>query len=156
MFTLHNNLYVEAEAAVQRLKRNKSPCIDDIKGEIIQAGGEKVIAEILTICSQTWQDGRVPAEWTQSIIITIPKKEDLTECNNYRTIALLSHMGKVLMMLLLERLKAQVEPYLSEEQAGFWLDRSTTHQILILRLIAERAKRKGRKILGLNVKDERS
>ena len=51
---------------------------------------------------------------------------------NYRTIALLSHVGKVLMMVLLERLKAQMEPHLSEEQAGFRKDRSTIHQILIL------------------------
>ena len=67
---------------------------------------------------------------------------------NYRTIALLSHVGKVLMMVLLERLKAQMEPHLSEEQAGFRKDRSTIHQILILRLIAEKAKRKGRHILN--------
>ena len=67
---------------------------------------------------------------------------------NYRTIALLSHVGKVLMMVLLERLKAQMEPHLSQEQAGFRKDRSTIHQILILRLIAEKAKRKGRHILN--------
>ena len=46
-------------------------------------------------------------------------------------------------MVLLERLKAQVEPYMSEEQAGFRKDRHTIQQILILRLIAEKAKRKG-------------
>ncbi len=45
------------------------------------------------------------------------------------------------MMVLLERLKAQMEPHLSEEQAGFRKDRCTTHQILILRLMAEKAKR---------------
>ena len=52
------------------------------------------------------------------------------------------------MMVLLMRLKAQMEPHLSEEQAGFRKDRSTTHQILILRLIAEKAKRKGRRIFN--------
>ena len=41
---------------------------------------------------------------------------------NYRTIALLSHVGKVLMMVQLERLKAQMEPHLSQEQAGFRKD----------------------------------
>jgi len=47
---------------------------------------------------------------------------------------------------LLERLKAQMEPHLSEEQAGFKNDRNTTYQILILRLLAEKAKRKSRPI----------
>ncbi len=50
------------------------------------------------------------------------------------------------MMVVLERLKAQMEPHLSEEQAGFRKDRCTTHQILIFRLMAEKAKRKGRHI----------
>jgi len=136
------------EAAVKRLKKNKSPGIDDITGEMIQAGGDRVAEEIHGICNQIWQEGKVPEEWAKSVIITIPKKGDLAECNNYRTIALLSHVGKVLMMVLLERLKAQMEPHLSEEQAGFRKDRSTTHQILILRLIAEKAKRKGRHILN--------
>jgi len=50
--------------------------------------------------------------------------------------------------VLLERLKAQMEMHLSEEQAGFRRHRSTVHQILILRLIAEKAKRKGRHIIN--------
>ena len=33
-------------------------------------------------------------EWTKSLIVTIPKHGDLRDCNNYRTIAQLSHMGK--------------------------------------------------------------
>ena len=48
--------------------------------------------------------------------------------------------------MLLNRLKQQMEPHLSEEQAGFRKDRSTIHQILALRLIAEKAKRQGKKI----------
>jgi len=32
-------------------------------------------------------------------------KGDMSQCSNNRTIALLSHVGKVLMMVLLERLK---------------------------------------------------
>jgi hypothetical protein len=145
---MHDILHKEVEVVVKRLKKGKSPGIDELTGEMIQAGGEKVTDEIHAICNQIWQEGRVPEEWAKSVIITVPKKGDLAECSNYRTIALLSHVGKVLMMVLLERLKAQMEPHLSEEQAGFRRDRNTTHQILILRLIAEKAKRKGRHILN--------
>jgi len=52
------------------------------------------------------------------------------------------------MMVLLESLKAQMERHLSEEQAGFRRDRSTVHQILILRLIAEKAIRMGRNFIN--------
>jgi hypothetical protein len=142
----HDILYEEVEAAVKRLKRNKSPGTDGITGEMIQAGGEMLMAEIHSLCNQAWHEGGIPAEWAKSIIVTIPKKGDLADCSNYRTISLLNHMSKVLMTVLLERLKAQMEPHLSEEQAGFRRDRSTVHQILILRLMAEKAKRKGRNI----------
>jgi len=61
--------------------------------------------------------------------MTIPKKKDLSQCSSYRTFALHSHVSKVLMMMLLERLKAQMAVYLSDELAGFREDRSTVHQI---------------------------
>lgn len=41
-------------------------------------------------------------------------------------------------MIILERLKAGVEPYLSGEQAGFRRDTSTVQQILTLRQLEEK------------------
>jgi hypothetical protein len=137
-------LYEEVERAVNQLKKNKSPGTDGITGEMIKAGGRDMIRTIQGICNQVWQEGTVPEEWTKSILVTIPKKGDLTLCKNYRTIALINHMGKVLMTILLSRLKAKTEEYMSDEQAGFRKDRSTVQQILMLRLIAEKAKRKNK------------
>ena len=79
-----------------------------------------MIKAIHEICKQVWQEGTVPEEWTKSILITItiPKKGDLTLCKNYRNIALINQMGKVLMIILLNRLKVKTEEYLSDEQAG--------------------------------------
>ena len=44
--------------------------------------------------------------------------------------------------VVLNRLKVKTEEDMSDEQAGFRKDRSTVQQILMLRLIAEKAKRK--------------
>ena len=79
-------------------------------------------------------------------LVPIPKKGDLIHRANYRIVSLISHTGKILLIVLLNRLKQQLEPHLSEEQAGFRKDRSTVHQIQTLRLIAEKAKRHGKKI----------
>ena len=68
------------------------------------------------------------------------------ECSNYRTLSLLNHTCKVLLFILLERLKSQMDPFLAEEQAGFRRERSTTQQILILRFLAEKASWKNRNI----------
>jgi len=40
---------------------------------------------------------------------------------------LISHMDKVLMIMLLNRLKAQTEEYLADEQAIFRKDERTVH-----------------------------
>ena len=139
-------LYSEVQAAIQALKRNKSPGSDGITAEMLQAGGEQLAREIHKLCNKAWHEGTIPEEWGKSILVPIPKKGDLSNCSNYRTISLINHTGKVLLSVLLNRLKSHLDPYLSEEQAGFRRDRSTTHQILMLRLLAEKAKRQGKEI----------
>ena len=90
------------------------------------------------ICNKIWLTGEWPIPWTQSLIITIPKKGNLQQCKNYRTISLICHPSKVLLKVLLNRLKPQAESIISEEQAGFRSGCSTTEQIFNLRILCER------------------
>ena len=46
----------EVEEAVKMLKKGKSPGIDNIPGELIQAGGEDMITALLNICNQIWKN----------------------------------------------------------------------------------------------------
>ncbi len=149
-------LYEEVERAIKRLKNNKSPGVDEITGEMIKAGGEELAKEIHGMCNDIWKGEKTPVEWIKSILITMPKSGDLKECKNYRTIALMSHVGKILMMILMERLKAQTEDYLSDEQGGFRRDRNTIQQILMLRLMAEKARRKGKLVYNCFVDFEKA
>src|SRR5207245_1913777 len=75
------------------------------------------------------------------MLVILPKKGDLTGCKNYRIIALTSRMGKILMYKLLNKLQVQTEEYMADQQTGFRRDRSTIQQIILLRLIAEKASR---------------
>ena len=79
-----------------------------------------------------------PDLWSTSLIIPIPKKEDLKKCSNYRTISFISHTSNILLRSILNRLIPQAEDILAEEQAGFRKNRSTTEQILNCRLIMEK------------------
>ena len=76
--------------------------------------------------------------WTQSLIITLPKKGNLQQCKNYCTISLICHPSKVLLKVLLNRLKPRAESIIAEEQARFRSGRSTTEQIFNLRILCER------------------
>ena len=73
----HPILRTEVEAAVQSLKKGKSAGIDNIPAELVQAGGEDVITALTTICNKIWQTGDWPIPWTQSLVITLPKKGNL-------------------------------------------------------------------------------
>lgn len=139
-------LRVEVERAVRRLKNNKSPGIDEITGEMIKQGGECLVNEIHQLCNLVWKEGKVPKDWARSVLVVIHKKGSSMDCKNYRTIALTSHLGKVLMKVLTERLSSHIEEHLADEQGGFRKDRSTVQQILALRLIAEKARRKNKNV----------
>ena len=128
----------EVESAVRSLKTGKSAGVDNIPAELLQAGGEAMIDALHVICSRIWETGEWPTVWTQSLIITLPKKGNLQMCQNYRTISLISHPSKVMLKILLNRLKPQAEEIIAEEQAGFRTGRSTTEQIFNLRVLMEK------------------
>ena len=95
--------------------------------------------DVLTeICNRIWRTGEWLTLWTQSLIITFPKKSNLQLCQNYRTISLISHSSKVMLKVILNRLKPQAEEIIAEEQAGFRAGRSTTEQIFNLRILCEK------------------
>ena len=128
----------EIEEAIKMLKKGKSPGVDNIPGELIQAGGEYMTEALLFICNKIWLNKIWPANWTKSLVITLPKKGDLKLCNNYRTLSLISHPSKILLRVILNRLKHQANEIISEEQAGFMAGRSTAEQIFNLRSIIEK------------------
>ena len=74
----------EVEIAVASLKKGKSAGVDNIPAELVQAGGETMIDVLTEICNRIWRTGEWPTPWTQSLIITLPKKGNLQLCQNYQ------------------------------------------------------------------------
>ena len=134
----HPILREEVEAAVKALKMGKSAGVDNIPAELVQAAGEAMTDILTTICNKIWKTGEWPTTWTQSIVITLPKKGNLQLCQNYRTISLINHPSKVMLKIILNRLQSQAEEIIAEEQAGFRAGRSTTEQIFNLRILGEK------------------
>ena len=120
------------------MKKGKSVGVDNIPAELIQVGGEDVITVLTTVCNKIWHTGEWPTPWTQSLVITLPKKGNLQQCQNYRTKSLISHPSKVMLKIILNGLKPQAEKIIAEEQAGFRAGRSTTEQIFNLRTLCEK------------------
>jgi hypothetical protein len=60
--------------------------------QLIQAGGEMLLSVIHKLINSThiWNKEELPDQWKESIIVTIHKKGNKTDCNKYRGISLLS------------------------------------------------------------------
>ena len=82
-----------------------------------------------SVCHQIWKTQQWPQDWKRSVFIPIPKKGNAKECSNYRTTALISHTGKVMLKILQARLQQYVNRELPDVQAGFRKGRGTRDQI---------------------------
>ena len=61
----------ETEAAINRLKKNQSPSIDNISAEEFQAAEQSGVDVMLLICRKIWEDDKFPKMWKQTF-----KKKD--------------------------------------------------------------------------------
>ena len=69
---------------------------------------------------------------------TTTKEGDMKECENYRTISLISHDSKVILRIATNRLQPQADVHIAEKQAGFRAGSSTVEQIFNLRILCEK------------------
>jgi hypothetical protein len=76
----------EVKMAIEKLKRHKSPGIDQIPAEVIKAGGWIIWSEIHKLIISIWHKEELPEEWKESVILPIYKKGDKTDCSNYQGI----------------------------------------------------------------------
>ena len=88
-------LPAEIERAIAALKCEKTPGKDGIPAELIKQLGPRGTRMITDICNNIWVTGRWPEDWTESVFIPLHKKGSTRNCENYRTIALISHASKI-------------------------------------------------------------
>ena len=129
----------EVAKAVRRLQNGKAARKDRIVAELLKSGGETVIDWLTELMQEVWRTRKVPQDWRNATMIPVFKKKDRTQCNNYRWISLLSVPGKVLTLILLQRLQAIIDPQLLEAQCGFRKGQDMVDQIRVVRQTVERA-----------------
>jgi hypothetical protein len=73
----------EVEDDTGKLKRYKSPAVDQIPAEMIQAGGATLCSEIHKLIKLIWNKDELPHQWKESNLVPIHRKGDKTDCSNY-------------------------------------------------------------------------
>ena len=124
----------EIAEAVSHLRNNKAPGQSGILPEMVRYGGSDFLAALLSLVHRVWNEGCVPQAWRDAELVPIPKKGDLSLCDNWRGIALLDVIGKVVGRLIQSRLQAFAELKLPDSQCGFRKCRSCTDQIFSVRV----------------------
>jgi hypothetical protein len=87
---------LEAEIAIAKLKKYKSPGSDQIPAELIQAGGKMLLSAIHKLINSIWNKEELPNQWKYSIVIPIYNKDNKPGCSKYCGISLLSASYKIL------------------------------------------------------------
>ncbi|VDP64214.1 unnamed protein product [Schistosoma curassoni] len=124
--------------AVRQIKNGKAAGPDNVPAEALKSDIEVTTNMLYLLFNKTWEEEQVPMDW-EGHLVKIPKKGDLSKCENYRGITLLSIPGKVFNRLLLNRMKNAVDAKLRDQQAGFRKYQSCTDQIATLWIILEQS-----------------
>ena len=80
----------EIKRAIKKLNLGKAPGIDNIPYDVLKADIGATTDVLYRVLNETWDKEEIPTEWKTGMLVTIPKKGNLSECKNWRGIMLLS------------------------------------------------------------------
>ena len=90
-------LECEVKWAIGNNTKNKVSGGDGIPAGLFQILKDDAVKVLHSICQQIWTTQQWPQDWKMSVFIPIPRKGNAKECSNYCTIALISHVSKVML-----------------------------------------------------------
>ena len=84
----------ELDRAVKQLAHRKAASVSGVLLEMIKYAGGEFFHALLALVHQVWREGTVPQAWRDAELVPVPKKGDLTVCDNWQGIARLDVVGK--------------------------------------------------------------
>ena len=111
-------LECEVKWALGSINMNKASGGDGIPVELFQILKDDAVKALHSICQQIWKTHQWPQDWKRSVFFPIPKKGNVKDCSNYRTITLISKASKVMLKIF----HARLQQYMNHELQMFKLD----------------------------------
>ena len=99
----------EVSKAIKSLKSGKAAGTDGIPPEALEADVQTSTEMLHPLLIKICETEQIPEEWKKGYLVKLPKKGDLSSCNNWRGIMLLSIPSKILTRIILERLKKALD-----------------------------------------------
>ena len=122
----------ELNNATKSINNGKACGLDEIPAEVWKLTEFQII--LLNFCKSVYSQNQIK-RWTEGCFLPFPKKGDISQANKYRGITLASIAAQIYNLMLLNRIRPEIDPILRKNQNGFHQNRSTTGQILTIRRI---------------------
>jgi hypothetical protein len=129
---------IEIKKAVKEQKRGKAAGVENIPPEVLKVDLDISANLLNSLFEKIWNEGEMPNDWKCGLLIKIPKKGYIANCDNWWGITLLSIPSKVYTSILINTIKEHDNHRLRKEQAGFRPNRSCIVQMNTLRIVTER------------------
>jgi hypothetical protein len=105
-----------------------------VTAEMLKCGGKQLTKSIYLLLCNVWEYEVMPDEWSVAIISPTHKKCDLLDCNNYRDIALMSVVYKIMAAIIAKKSEKIIGLY----QCGFRVIRLRVDHVFALRMYFEK------------------
>ena len=111
----------QVRAGLKSLDRNKATGTDGLSTKLLHLCGESLVLPLLFIFNLSIRTHTFPVAWKEAKVSPIFKKGDPTDPCNYRPIAVLSTISKILERHIANSLRCHLEDnaLLAENQSGF-------------------------------------
>ena len=122
----------EVELKISSLKNSKANGPNSLPTKILKECKKEISIPLTLIINLSFSTGTFPNRLKLANVFPIHKGDDKDNCNNYRPIALLSNISKIIEKLVHARLYIYLERnnILYQHQYGFRLNYSTTHALI--------------------------
>ena len=101
------------------MKDGKATGTDELPAGALKALDEHNIEIITSLCNIIYNSGMITREMKHSVFITLPKKPKAMICTEFRTISLMSHVTKLLLKIIQQRMANKIDKEVSRLQSGF-------------------------------------
>jgi len=93
--------------------------------ELLQYAGTKTKEELFKLIHGIYNTGTVRKDFYKSTLVLLPKKAGADQCNNFRTLSLISHASKLLTIIISKRVGNRIKEQLDYDQYDFRKNKGT-------------------------------
>ncbi|CAM2116256.1 unnamed protein product [Caretta caretta] len=133
----------EFSEALRRMPTNKSPAMDGLTVEFYRAFWDILGPDLVTVWAESLQSGVLPLLCRRAVLALLPKKGDLRDLRNWRSVSLLRTDYKIVAKAISLRLGSVMADVIHPDQTYTVPGRSIFDNLFLVRDLLELGRRDG-------------